>query len=477
MPSQASTSSQSLEARLVLWGLLAYCVLSISIAYFHSGTYDAGDSVMHYQFAHYAFQHPENLLSHWAKPFFTLLASPFAAMGFTAMQLFQCLLALGTGWMTYRNAIRLGLRPAWLAPILVLAAPEFFLSQMSGLTEPLFAFMLTLGVFLLLHQRWYLGALAFSALPFVRTEGFILLPAVVTYLALRRQWFAVPALGATTLVYAVLGGIFLGDFLWIWTKNPYANMSMNYGTGSWTHFPVQYIFVVGLPIYVLTALGVVAAPARWLLARVSHRMEEITLVAGTFGSYLLAHAYFWATGTGHSMGLLRVLIAIVPMGALLALGGLDGIRRVIEQRNRRAYQLTAAAVAIYVLAFPLIPNPAAIHLEELRLTVDQRLLIQCTDFMRANGWLEKKLYCVHPSAAYFAGIDPFDPAHFRSLNRLRDDDPAPGCLVLIDSWFARVESGFRKEDFAGQPDQYRLLFEAEDLAGDLPIGVYLYEKI
>ncbi|MFN8393455.1 MAG: glycosyltransferase family 87 protein [Bacteroidia bacterium] len=449
----------------------------MGIALLTSGTYDAGDSVMHYQIAHYAFQHPENFLSHWGKPFFTLVSSPFAALGFTGMQLFQCLLAFGTGWMTYKNALRLGLKPAWFAPLLVLAAPEFFLSQMSGLTEPFFAFILTLGVFLMLHQRRMLGALAFSMLPFVRTEGFLLLPTIAVFLAFKRQWDAIPALGMGTVVYAVLGTVFLGDPLWIWNQNPYANMAMNYGVGTWGHFPQQYVFVVGIPIYALTIGGLLAAPMRWWLGWSKARTEEILLVAGTFGTYFFAHMYFWATGTGHSLGMLRVMIAIVPMGALLAMGSLDALGRLLGEGRLRFTKVIVGMLAAYTAAFPAIPNPAAIHADELELSVDQRLLIRCIDYMRENDLMSRKVYCVHPSGAFFAGIDPFNPEKFRSLNRYAADNPPAGCLLLIDSWFAKIESGMVPSDFDAQPNRYTLRFKAEDRLDDLPIGVYLYEKI
>ncbi|HEX2899147.1 MAG TPA: hypothetical protein VHS96_05430, partial [Bacteroidia bacterium] len=256
-----------LEKRLVLLGLCAYFVVSLCIAITSSGTYDAGDSVMHYQIAHYAFVHPDNFLSHWGKPFFTLVAAPFAAMGFWGMKLFQCLLALGTGWLTYQNARMLRFRWAWLAPLFVLAAPEFFLSQLSGLTEPFFAFVLTLGVFGMLHGKPLPAAIALSLLPFVRTEGFLLLPVFGLILLLRKEWKAIPLLTLGTLVYAILGGIFLSDFLWIWTQNPYADQTLNYGLGGWLHFPEKYLFVVGIPIYALTLAGFVLAPLRLALQR------------------------------------------------------------------------------------------------------------------------------------------------------------------------------------------------------------------
>ncbi|MFM2375667.1 MAG: hypothetical protein RLZZ165_764, partial [Bacteroidota bacterium] len=215
----------SIGKRLVPVALITYFVVSIIVAWTSSGTYDAGDSVMHYQFAHYAFEHPRNLLVHWAKPFFTLVAAPFAMVGFAGIKLFQCLLVVATGWMNIGIGRRLGLRHAWTAALFTLMAPELFLVQLSGLTEPFFAFMLTLGVYLVVRQKAAWACLALSFLPFVRTEGFLLLPIFGAYLILAGKWKAMPLLAVGTVVYSVIGGFVLGDFLWIWTLNPYAGAS------------------------------------------------------------------------------------------------------------------------------------------------------------------------------------------------------------------------------------------------------------
>ncbi|MDX5321819.1 MAG: hypothetical protein LPK45_11810, partial [Bacteroidota bacterium] len=56
------------------------------------------DGVMHHLFARYVPQHPGNLLDHWAKPFYVLLSTPFAQLGFLGSLLFNVLLAVLSFW-------------------------------------------------------------------------------------------------------------------------------------------------------------------------------------------------------------------------------------------------------------------------------------------------------------------------------------------------------------------------------------------
>jgi hypothetical protein len=477
MAMTGSLEPNSIEKRLVAVGLFAYFLLSLILALTSSGTYDAGDSVMHYQIAHYAFQHPENLLSHWGKPFFTLVAAPFAVLGFWGMKLFQCLLALGTGWITYQCARQLGFKWAWLAPILVLAAPEYFVSQLSGLTEPFFAFVLILGAFLLLRGQMIAASILLSMLPFVRTEGFLLLPIFGLYISWQRQWKALPFLALGTVLYAVLGGLFLGDFLWIWNENPYAGKSLNYGLGEWLHFPEKYMYIVGIPIYVLTLAGFAVLPLRIVLNRMSRPTAELLVIFGTFCSYFGAHMYFWISGTGHSMGLLRVMIAILPLGALIAHSGIAQMLEWIPSAANKIRNVVLVSVTTYILIFPLIPNPASIESKELHLTIDQQLLKQTAESLQSKGLASRKIYSSHPSTAFLWDIDPFEPSEFSSLDQLKEEQPAKGCLIVFDTWFARVESGYDREYFEARPAEFQLLHSVEGQDVNTKIGIYVYEKI
>lgn len=146
----ADAAATAQRARLLLAGLL---LVSAITAVFTRGTYDSGDSVYHYVFAHYAFKHPLNLLDSWAKPVFTLLAAGPAQFGFLGMKLFQCAVVAASAWCAYVVARALRLPAPELAILFAYAAPDYFLIQFSGLTEPLFGLLLVAAVALAMRGR------------------------------------------------------------------------------------------------------------------------------------------------------------------------------------------------------------------------------------------------------------------------------------------------------------------------------------
>ncbi|MFM2376057.1 MAG: hypothetical protein RLZZ165_1154, partial [Bacteroidota bacterium] len=291
------------------------------------------------------------------------------------------------------------------------------------------------------------------------------------------KWKAMPLLAVGTVVYSVIGGFVLGDFLWIWTLNPYAGASPQYGRGGVLDYPGQYYFVTGLPIYVLTGLGLVLAPVWGFFRSKGRRFADWLLLAGPFIVYFGAHAYFWVSGTGHSMGLMRVMIAIVPAGGLIAAVGLGFALERLSLVSRPAKTAILTLIACYTLAFPWIPHPAAFHLHEFRLTADQAMLNKTHEWIMENNLEGRKIYAAHPSTAHFLGIDPFDPSQCGTLAHFEDQKPGKGDLILLDSWFARVEYGLTQADFDSKPTRYRLLKAWSGIDGAKPITISLYERI
>jgi hypothetical protein len=476
MPQLGRSEISMLEKRVVTLALLAYLALALTLALSSPGTYDAGDSIVHFQIARWAFIHPENFLSHWGKPIFTLLASPFAQFGFAGMKVMQCLLATAIGWLAWRSAHKLRLPMAWLAPIFTLAAPEFFLAQLSGLTEPLFAFTLLLGTFLFLHERPYWAAIALSFLPHVRTEGALLVPIFVVFALLRGHWRSIPLFAVGTLLYMLVGGILKGNFLWVWTEIPYLSDQAYYGRGELLHFPISYVYVVGVPLYGLTALGLFLPGLAWFRRRQTLDWEAILLVYAPWLVFFAAHVYFWSFGVGHSMGMLRVMICIVPLGALIALKGIATVLDFLPAKP--AWRLgLALPILAYVLIFPLTSNPAAIHAKDLELSVDQQMVRDAMTFIRAQGMGDRLIFSAHPGTPFFQEKDPFDPTQTGELLQLGHQDPPAGTLILLDSWFGRVEAGYVEADFDGRPDAYRRLGRWTGAEGGTPIVITLYERI
>lgn len=465
------------EGRFVFVGLSAWFFLQFVVIFNFNGTFDAGDSVMHYLFSRHAWAHPENYLDQWAKPVFTLLSSPFAAFGWLGMKLFQCLLAVCTSWFGYRIATKLGLQHAWAVPFFILFAPDFFLAQFSGLTEPLFAAMLMGGIWAIVSGKREVGALLLSFLPFVRTEGFLLLAGFGLVLLLEKHWKAVVGLGLGTVVFGLIGWAFSGDPAWVFNQNPYNKGIDNYGSGTWGHFFVQYQYVVGIPVFVLTIFGFAGGLLRIVAEKGKQAMNRLIYgyVWLPFLIYFLAHVLFWATGTGHSLGMSRVMIAIIPLGALIIIDGLNGIMG-IAKLSGFVSRIVMVVVVLTVAVFPWLPNPAALQLpRDLKLTPDQELAKGAAEWLKSQGPLPQPVYVSHPSFAMFAGIDPFDSTQKQNLQPLGLGVPK-GSVMVWDSWFSQMEDGVVPGFWDEFPGKYELLWKQDTVVGHASSEFRVYRK-
>ena len=255
MTSSAALSDSAVSDRRA-WRLLALLLLiSVVVAFITTNTYDSGDSIKHYLFARHAFQYPMNYMDSWAKPLFTLISSVPAQAGFIGVKLFQCGVVALSAWCAYVVARTLRLPMPELAVLFAYAAPDYFIIQFSGLTEPLFGLVLVGSVALAVTNRPGWSAVLISWLPFVRSEGFILIGLWVVYLAWRRQWRYLPLLALGYVLFSAVGAVVLNEPGWVFGHNPYATVSA-YGHGEWDHFVFS---LPGLLGYVLLLLALVRA--------------------------------------------------------------------------------------------------------------------------------------------------------------------------------------------------------------------------
>ena len=155
--------------------LILHLIASVLTLLYFNGTGDSGDSVLHYLFAKYAPTHPELYFNHWAKPLFVLLASPFSQIGFIGVKIMNVLLVQLTLFFTYRMSQELKIQRPEMSQLLLIFSPLYFILTFSGLTEPLFAFLLILSAFLYIKEYQFWSLLIISFLPFVRSEGLFFL--------------------------------------------------------------------------------------------------------------------------------------------------------------------------------------------------------------------------------------------------------------------------------------------------------------
>ena len=307
--------------------LFIYAALAAWTIIYFDGTGDTGDSVSHYLFAKYAPKHPELYFDHWAKPVFVLLASPFAQFGFTGMKIFNSCVVLLTIFTTYRIAKTLKFRNAIIVSFILICTPLYFTLTFSGLTEPLFALVVSISILLLLKDKYIAASILISFLPFIRSEGLIFIGIFAIYFAFKCKWKMLPLLVVGHLIYSFLGYFIHHDLLWVIREIPYAHLDSVYGNGTLFHFSEKLFYLLGLPIYFLFVIGLIAIC--WDAIKKKSNLNEQVLLALGFLSFFIAHSLFWFLGIFGSMGLLRVFICVMPIIALVALKGYNFITETV----------------------------------------------------------------------------------------------------------------------------------------------------
>lgn len=422
--------------------LAAFLAAGLFIIFRFDGTADSGDSVQHYLIARYAFGHPRLFFDHWGKPFFVLLSAPFAQLGFTGMKLFNLLAAAGAAGLAALCCRRLGYAHAGWAALLFICAPYSFELVFSGLTEHLFGLVLILSVYLALIGRTAWAVVLVSFLPFVRSEGLVIMGMWGLYLLVQGQWKRLPLLLVGHVAYALAGAWAHGSPLWVFNKIPYATPDSVYGAGELVHFADQLFYVIGPVLYGLLVLGMLD-----MIIRRKAAAEEWWLILGSFLAYFTAHTLFWYFGIFNSMGLKRVLVAMMPLVAILGLRGLNFVLSWTESRKRLQHALLFLLLA-GVLLFPFTKNKAAVDWSSaFALKTDQQLAQEVAGFIQGADIRTDSttFFFSHPYLSIPLGLDYFQPEQRRELDRAALQSLKPGDIVIWENWFAVVDKGVSLE--------------------------------
>jgi len=438
------------DARRAVGASAAVALVMVANVLLSDSAQGGADSLQHFLIARYAPLHPELFLDQWGKPLFTLLMAPAAQWGFTAVSLANVGLLLLTCWLAWRLAVALALPDAWLAPLLVGFAPVVLRNSHSGLTEPLAAAWLAAGLLLLVRDRVRSGVLLLSFLPFVRSEGFVVLAVVAGWLLTTRRWSLLPVTAVGSVLFNALGWWVSGDLLWIFSRNPYVQAApQTYGRGGLFDFVVQAVPVFGLMIVPLVVHALLALPG--LRALLTLRTDDARtpadaraavwrwLVLGIPVAYVTAHSVLWWRGWMASYGLTRVMLVIAVPIALLTLRTL---RTFSAQRwGRRVRPALALATPLFglLLAQPLTMTQAD----------DERLGWEAVRATRTIVPSTATLFAADPLVAIVTERDPYDPRQLRPVSSWRD--ARTGDYVLWDSHFGANEHGVPKADLESAP--------------------------
>jgi hypothetical protein len=359
------------------------------------------------------------------------------------MKLFNGLVGLLSAWFAYKIARKLELKFAWLTIGFVIFAPLYFVKLFSGYTEPLFGFSLVLSVYLIVIRRPVLAALIISFLPFIRSEGYIILGVFAAYFLVRKKFKAFFFLATGQVIYSIVGLVVGKSLFWTLNEIPYHIVSP-YGKGTFSHYPNQLVLNLGVPIFILVCLGMLILILDLMRVKIwkpnPFRLEVYLLIFGSFLTYFLFHTLSWGLGLFGSMGLNRVLVAMVPLLAVIALIGFDFVLNWESKGKFPYHTLITVPFVIYVLVFPFLHNPASINwVKELHRTPEMNLMQNIAADLKKNH-PDRFLYYSNPYLSYALQINPFDKSkHLCFTDWQGEKKLSPNSLIIWDNWFSVTE--------------------------------------
>lgn len=440
--------------------LFSHLLLGVLAIVFFDGTGDAGDSVYHYLYAHYAPIHNWLFLDHWAKPIYVLIASPFAQLGFVGVKILNLILINATLYFTFRLAKIWEIKNSILTSVFLIFSPLYFVLTFSGLTEPLFAFFLILSLLLMKQNHLFWACLIISFLPFVRSEGLLFIGLFGLWLLWYKKWVHIIVLGAGSVTYALVGWNFYGDLLWVFNRIPYANLEEKYGSGSIFHLIYNLINVVGLPIYILFWFGIIGWVKSVIQKQAKHDLSYF--IFGGIFIFIVAHSLFWYLGIFSSMGLIRVLICILPLVSIVAVIGYNYLTKELLYQDLRVNTIAQYFIVGLIVFWFFIPSnlPGSIDVKrKLELTLSQEMINEVA------GYLEKKegdyrLVTNHPYLCEVMNFDCFDKSKKIFLKEKTLDDLRKNDIIIWESWLSVTEQKLHKSVLEND-DRLERVFEVK----------------
>ncbi len=417
-------------------------IILVAGVYVITKTYNSfggADNIAHYFAAHYGWKYPKLLFDHWSKPVFTILSSPFAQFGINGIRVYNLILGLAGGFLAYKTASILGLKSSISALIFTILSPIYFILMFTSLTEISFAFFLILGVYLFFKDKILWSSIIISFLPIIRTEGIILLPLFALAYGLKKSYLSIPLLSFGFLLISILGYPFHNDFLWLITEIPYGQDSI-YGSGSWLHFINNTKNIQGFIVFSLFIISLIITLRRYIkkgIFKFENEFYILLLVFAPFILYYAAHSFVWAMGKGGSLGLIRVIGAVIPLSAVGAAIAFDIIYLFFKKYNKYISYILIAIISVVMYY-----QCTHIYKWGFSPTKEDKLMQKTADYINNNELNKNHIVYYDVNVIFKLGRDPYDNSKtsWMIANRQHPSMPFPNSTIIVwDSHFGNNE--------------------------------------
>ncbi|MFT5481183.1 MAG: hypothetical protein ACI9UJ_002294 [bacterium] len=451
------------------------------------------DSYNHYLISRFSWVHPkELLLDQWGKPLYNILASPFAQFGMMGVVTFNILLLIGTAWLAYFIAQKLHFKFAWIAFILCLSSPIWFDNTITGLTEPLNAFLLMVVLYLFTTKRTFTAAIVAGFLPFARSEGYVIIAVIGFYLLfVVKEYRAFGLLLVGSIVMNFVGWMVEGNPFWIYDTNPYIKYQIESsikkenicGNGILLHYAKALPYVLGKARMLLFAIGLALVSLRYIRRPKEHTNQLLFyLCAGIFALYFVVHSIIWYKGTMGSCGYARVMVVIEPLAAIIMAVTLEMVLQWLHKifvgsRKWLIYVMTALLLGYIVYE----PIKIYGHKYPIDISDEQKLFVEVADWYNVQKYDDRMKYFLYPYFNILTDIDPKDTDHFIEIWSFDIRYAPKGSIVIWDGHFSPNEGNVPLEMLQNHQDFVEIKsfypVKAFKTLNDYNFEIHVFERI
>jgi len=451
----------------ILLGLSFVCILVCIII--NQDCAGGEDNMSLYTRSRFGLFHPIAYFREPIKILFAMIMAIPSQLGFKAMQITNAVLASLSAWMVVKIIYKMELKNAWLAVLITLFSPIYFLISLTVLSEIMFSFFLILCILLLYNKKYIWTAIILSFLPFIRSEGFVLMLVFIVYFITEKQWKVLPLLLLGTIVFSISGYSYHNDIMWVFHKN-YGDASNLYGHGELLDFVKGSKGYNGPILTIILPMALVAAlfKLKYLL---NHQRIFIIIIMGCYFGFLLLHSYLWWKGQGASLGLTRVMASVIPLAGIIAVWFFNQFEKYMRKLQSYLYILIAAGSIYFCFTINHFP-----------VRLDQEHTVVAKLYELSKPYLQKAPQIKFNSTyfAFLADLDPYDYEKSGDCLTVKKnvlDSMKPGSIIQYETHFGPNECSTDTDFY----DKHRPDFEkVVEVYPDVPFKVlngYDYKNV
>ena len=206
-------------------------------------------------------------------------------------------------------------------------------------------FFMTLLVYVFLKDKYKTAALLSSFLFTIRQELAVFALILGVFFLIKRQWLPFILLSVAPLVLNLLGWIKYNDAVYVWSMMTKGGLQDSYARNGFFYLWLMLPEIMGIIIFyfmMLPFIGFLFKSGKW------KTLKKYAVLLLAFGVYFLMHCAFTSKsfGFGRSGGLGRFLMVVLPLGAVIALGGVH----YLISEAKRSHKLISVVISLIIIA-------------------------------------------------------------------------------------------------------------------------------